>query len=217
MTDRWRLVNNSELYDMLKDPGQRNDLSLQQPEVVRQLQAKYEQYWTSVSAGDSVWRGRPIIGSPQCNEVELCGEDWYPTTGRAPWNQAMVADGVKSLGNWTVRFAAAGVYRFELRRWPREVDAPICGIPTAEKTVDAYLDDRPVRGLLYGGAPKALPVARARLKIGASIQEKDVTPADKVKVFTAKVDAGPADLEATLLDDKGNPLCGAYYLAVRKN
>jgi arylsulfatase A-like enzyme len=216
MTDQWRLVNNSELYDMLKDPGQRNNLASQQPEVFRQLQAKYEQYWASVSAEDSVWRGRPIIGSPQCEEIELCGEDWYPTTGRTPWNQAMVADGVKALGYWTVRFAVAGVYRFELRRWPREVDAPICGVPAVQKAVDAYLNDRPVRGLLYGGASKAVPVARARLRIGAHVQEAEVAPADKVTVFTAKVDAGPADLEACFLDSKGNPLCGAYYLAVGK-
>jgi arylsulfatase A-like enzyme len=217
MTDRWRLVNESELYDVLKDPGQQHDLALQHPDVVRQLQSSYEHYWTSVSAGDKGWRGRPILGSPQCKEVELCGEDWYPTAGRTPWNQAMVANGVKAFGYWTVRFAAAGVYRFEIRRWPREIDAPICGVPAAEKTVDAYLDDRPVRGLLYGGAPRTLPVARARLRIGTNLQEAAVAPGDKVKEFTATVDAGAAEIEATLLDARGNPLCGAYYVAVRKN
>ncbi|MDO8540892.1 MAG: arylsulfatase [Opitutaceae bacterium] len=216
MTARWRLVDEQELYDMTKDPGQQHNIANEHPEVVNQLTKAYRQYWTSVSARDKDWRGRPIIGSPQAVETDLCAEDWYPTQGHCPWNQAAVANGIAAFGHWTVRFTDAGTYRVELRRWPRETDAPMTDVPDGAKTVDAYLNDQPVRGLLYGGAPKALPVARARLKIGASVQEADVGSQDKAKVFTVKVNAGPADLEATLLDKNGKPLCSAYYVYVRR-
>lgn len=217
MTDRWRLVNQQELYDMTNDPGQQRDVAGEHPEVVNTLSNAYEQYWAGVSAGDQGWRGRPIIGSPHAVETDLCAEDWYPTQGPCPWNQAAVANGARVFGRWTVRFAEAGAYRVEIRRWPREADAPMAGVPDAPKNVDAYLNDQPVRGLLYGGALKALPVARARLKIDAGVQEADVDSRDKAKVFTVKVDAGAADIEAALLDKDGNPLCGAYYVYVRRD
>ncbi|MCX7046351.1 MAG: arylsulfatase [Candidatus Sumerlaeota bacterium] len=217
MADRWRLVEQKELHDMTADPGQRRNVAGEHPDVVNKLRNDYQQYWNSVSAMDKGWRGRPIIGSPNAVETELCAEDWYPTKGSCPWNQAAVANGAASFGLWTVRFAEAGAYRVELRRWPRDADAPMAGVPDDTKTVDAWLKDQPVRGLLYGGAPKALPVARARLKIGASVQEADVDSRDKAKVFTVKVDAGPADLETTLLDKDGKALCSAYYVSIRMN
>jgi hypothetical protein len=69
---------------------------------------------------------------------------------------------------------------------------------------------------LYRSAPRALPVAKARLKIGHSIQDADVTAGETVKVFTVEVAAGPADIETTLFDKTGKPLCSAYYVQIRK-
>ncbi len=217
MTERWRLVEDRELYDLTKDPGQRHDVAAEHAEVVSALRNAYKQYWDSVSAADKGWRGRPIIGSSRAVETELCAEDWYPTQGSCPWNQAAVAGGAAAFGHWTVRFAEAGAYRVEVRRWPREAEAPISGIPAGTKTVDACLRGQPVRGLLYGGSPRALPVARARLKIGTSVQEAEVAAQDQAKAFTVTVDAGPADVEASLLDGNGKPLCGAYYVSIRRH
>ena len=216
MTDRWRLVNDKELYDMTTDPGQQRDLARTQPRVVNELHAAYQRYWTSVSARDEGWRGWPIIGSAQATEIGLCAEDWYTTEGSCPWNQAAVARGAAAFGHWPVRIAEAGTYRIEVRRWPREADAPLAGIPVGPKTVDAFLRDQPVIGLLYGDMPKALPVARVRLKIGANVQETAVDNKDKASIFTAKVDPGPTDIEATLLDLDGKPLCSAFYVTISK-
>ncbi len=217
MTDRWRLVNDKELYDMTTDPGQRRDLAGEKPQVVDTLRAAYQRYWSSVSARDAGWRGRPIIGSSQTPEVELCAEDWYPTQGNCPWNQAAVAGGGAAFGHWPVRIAEAGAYRVEVRRWPREADAPLSGIPLDRKTVDAYLPNGPVSGLLYGGAPKALPVARVQLKIGGKVQETTVETSATSASFTAKLELGPVELEATLLDRQGQPLGGACYVYVRRS
>ena len=81
----------------------------------------------------------------------------------------------------------------------------------------ASLDERPVRGLLYGASIRALPVTRAQLKVGASVQEAAVGSSDKCITFTTKVDAGPADIEATLLDESGKAHCSAFYVNVRKS
>ncbi len=217
MTDRWRLVNNRELYDMTADPGQKDDVARTHPQVVGQLQAAYRKYWEDVSANDKGWHGRPIVGSPQAPAVELCSEDWQTTHGSCPWNQAAVARGAAALGCWPVRVDRAGTYRIELRRWPESLNAPITGLARESKTADAFLDGRPVTGLLYGNAGgKALPVAKARLKIGELVKEAEVSATDTAAVFTCELQAGPADIEATLLDKAGKALCSAYYVTVRR-
>lgn len=216
MTDRWRLVNDRELYDIAADPGQQRDLADAESKVVTDLRAAYACYWADVSARDEGWRGRPVIGAAAADVVELCAEDWYPTRGNCPWNQSAVAGGGGLFGRWPVRFAAAGTYRVELRRWPREADAPMAGVPADGGTADAYLSGGPVAHLLYGGRSEALPVARARLKVGDRVQETAVGGADTSASFTVEVGAGPADLEATLLDRDGRPLCGAFYATVRR-
>ncbi len=47
-TERWRLVNNKELYDIAADPYQENDVAQSYPEVVEQLSKSYDQWWVSV-------------------------------------------------------------------------------------------------------------------------------------------------------------------------
>ena len=216
MTDRWRLVNRNELYDMAADPGQKSNVAEKHPDVVRRLQAAYERYWASVSARDHQWQGRPVLGSPHQEETYLSSETWSPTKGFCPYSQGIVAAGRACFGLWPVRVAEAGVYRIELRRWPREVDAPISGVPAGSKTVDAYLNDKPIEGTLYPAVPRALPVRKVRLKVGKSVKEADVTGKETAKVFTVELSAGPAEIETRLLDGDGSPLCGAYFVYVRR-
>jgi len=216
MTDHWRLVNDQELYDMTNDPGQQRDVARQHPQVVNELQVAYQRYWASVSAQDAGWRGRPVIGTSHAPEVELSAEDWFSTQGNCPWNQAAVASGATVFGRSPVRFAEAGTYLVEVRRWPREADAPLAGVPAGKHPVDAQLDDGPVTGLLYGGVPRSLPVARVRLKVGMRVQEAAVGSRDRLVAFTTKVEPGSADIEATLLDETGKALCSAFYVSIRK-
>lgn len=46
-TERWRFVNNQQLYDIQQDPGETKDVSQQFPEVVSQLRKSYDQWWDS--------------------------------------------------------------------------------------------------------------------------------------------------------------------------
>ena len=63
---------------------------------------------------------------------------------------------------------------------------------------------------------RALPVTRVELKIVGQTQTAKVSDAETVMVFTVDMAACPADIEATLLDNDGKALCGAYYVSVRK-
>lgn len=44
-TQRWRLVDNTKLYDISKDRGQKKDVSAEYPEVVQALSKSFDQWW----------------------------------------------------------------------------------------------------------------------------------------------------------------------------
>ncbi len=48
-TSRWRLVDNSKLYDISADPGQLKDVAEDYPEVISDLNQKYDRWWDSTS------------------------------------------------------------------------------------------------------------------------------------------------------------------------
>jgi Sulfatase len=216
MTERWRLVNDCELYDLNQDPGQRRNIAAENPEQLNRLRKAYQIYWADVSMNDSGWRGRPVIGTKTAPETHLCAEEWFSTRGNCPWNQGAIANGVAATGYWTVRFAEAGNYRVEVRRWPQELETAIVGIPTGKKIPDAWMNGKPVVGTLYQGNPRALPVSRVELQVGDQIHKADVGETDSVKVFKVAMPAGPAKIEATFLDEAGKALCGAYYVSIKR-
>lgn len=44
-TQRWRLVNNRELYDISRDPYEVNDVSAEHPRALAELRAAYDRWW----------------------------------------------------------------------------------------------------------------------------------------------------------------------------
>jgi hypothetical protein len=69
-----------------------------------------------------------------------------------------------------------------------------------------------------GGYPAgvALPIAKARLRIGDFDRSADVKPDDKGITFSMPLKAGRTQLHTWLLDDKGQELCSAFYAEVRR-
>lgn len=118
MTDRWRLVNNRELYDIKADPGQQTNLIEKHPEVAASLAAFYDGWWDDVSR-----RNRDVtlhyLGAEQENPVHLNTHDWLPPMhGALPWNQPMVSSRNVGNGTWHVRVVRAGRYAITLRERP---------------------------------------------------------------------------------------------------
>ncbi|QBG46725.1 N-acetylgalactosamine-4-sulfatase [Verrucomicrobia bacterium S94] len=123
MTERWRLVDGKELYDILKDPGQKTDIAEQYPEVVERLRGSYETWWADVSREHNL-TSYMIIGSDKSPIVKLCSHDWL--VEQIPWNQAQIMHGMYAKkAHWAVETEHAGIYEFSLRRWPVEADLPI--------------------------------------------------------------------------------------------
>ena len=101
---------------------------------------------------------------------------------------------------WNLLVERVGDYEFALTRWP----------PEAGAALDVALT-HPI------GQGKALPIAKARLKIGDFDQSKPVIPGDKSVVFTVPLKAGRIRLQTWFYDPSGNELCGAFYvMAYRK-
>lgn len=123
LKDRWRLIDGKELYDLGKDPAQREDVAAAHPEVVEKLRALYEPFWKSVSP-----RMTPVaidLGGPLENPTVLCSQDWYLRQGNPPWNFGMIKRLPRLTGPWNVDVKNAGRYRFTLRQWPVEADVAV--------------------------------------------------------------------------------------------
>ena len=140
------------------------------------------------------------LGAAEENPVTLTAADWANVYCD---NMQNVRAGLERNAPWHVRVERDGDYEIALRRWPKEADAAMsAGVP-------------PFKGV-DGGLPagKALPVAKARLKIGGFDGTREVGAGDKECVFRVPLKAGKATLETWLYDAGGKELCGAYFAYV---
>jgi len=198
---KWRLVGGEELYDVGTDPGQQHNVAQQHPEVVDQMRQHYEKWWSEVSPNlDNYY---PItIGSDQENPTQLSSVDW---AGVYCDNQGNIRGCVMDSGPWHIVVARGGTYDISLRRWPAESGLAI----TAEAPPFQGVDGTMPKG-------KALPVAKAWLKIGNFEQAKPVGKHDKEVTFTAALKSGRTTLQTWFYDANGKELCGAYYAHVHR-
>jgi arylsulfatase A-like enzyme len=195
MTDRWRLVNGKELYDINADPGQEEDLAEENSGVVTRLRKAYDDWWSDTSKRFGEYC-EIIIGSDNENPSVLTCHDWHSIEGvrQAHSNQAGVRDGEQNSGFWAVEIARDGEYEFSLRRWPAEVDAPI-------------------NAAIPGG--KAINATRARLKIAHVDSTVQVRAGARAVTFKVRLKAGKTRLQTWFTNDRGDSW-GAYYLYVKR-
>jgi arylsulfatase A-like enzyme len=217
MTSRWRLVDNQELYDIQEDPGQKRNVIADHPDVVAKIRKEFEAYWAHVTPGDRD-RVAAIVGDDRDPETFLHASDWY--LPMPPWNHAAVAAGPAAAGDWRIRAARDGIYRFEVRRWPREADAPLAGVPEIHKTVDAWDPGGPKPDLIYGNTKTrfaTLPVAAVRLTVGESDRTLPVPKDAREVSFNVELEKDRVlPVKAELLDSAGKVLAGGYYVYCRK-
>src|SRR5262249_22131317 len=122
MTDRWRLINGKELYDLPADPGQKKDVAAQHAAVVAELRKAYEGWWTDISRRFDEYC--PIVvGSEKENPTPLCCHDWHGEQALA--GQERVRKGVVANGFGALEVARAGKYEITLRQQPEAAKCPI--------------------------------------------------------------------------------------------
>ena len=201
ISHKWRLTRQNaqsefELYDVINDRAQENNVLAKHPEVVKELKSHYEEWWQEISSQTNDYCPAVIGVQP---ETILYSHDWITKNG-SPWHQNNVLNGNPGSGISAVRFAKAGRYRVELRRWPREDGGAIDGRDskgrgTAHKIVKATLAIKGV-GDWETAVPSGENHAAFEVDIEADHEAKDTT------------------LKTTLVDDTGKVVTGAFYVYI---
>ena len=103
-SQRYKLVNGKELYDMTADPAEKNDLAAQHPDVVAAMRAGYEAWFRDVSGTRGYAPPRIVLGTPHENPSVLTRQDWRAAES---WHDGHV-------GYWEVTVARSGAFNILL-------------------------------------------------------------------------------------------------------
>jgi arylsulfatase A-like enzyme len=100
MSQHHKLVDGKELYDLIADPLEKEDIAAEHPEIVAQMRKAYEEWFADVSASRGYDPPRIHIGTPHENPVVLTRQDWRGAQG---WDDS-------NRGHWLLYVANAGSY-----------------------------------------------------------------------------------------------------------
>ena len=139
---RWKLLHPSgfgrerfegepkfELYDVVDDPGETNNLIDEQPKVFARLKKSYDRWFDDVSSTrpDNYAPPRIHVGTPHENPIVLTRQDWRGGT----W-------GPDSIGHWELHVAKAGRYDVRLLFDPKDAtesaELKIAGVTKSAET-----------------------------------------------------------------------------------
>jgi arylsulfatase A-like enzyme len=124
-TQRWKLVDGKELYDLGGDPAEKTDVAASQPEVVARLRGEYEKWFADVSS-KGYDPPRMSIGTRHQHSVVLTRQDWRGP--KAAWTP-------EAIGHWEVSVAEATNYevkaRIERRKEPARITMSLNGASLA--------------------------------------------------------------------------------------
>ena len=207
MSNKMRLVNGTELYDISKDPGQENDIASQFPEKVKKMRGHYNEWWSSVSTEFNQF---PIIilGSDNQNPIELTCHDTHVHDSKIPWNQNYIREAKKNPfgGEFTVQFEQSGSYSIELSRWPFESDLAINDAVEGRKATlsTESLSDGRTMNFKSGG-----------VRIGAWEKTLKVESGAKTLSFKGNFTKGKTNMSAWFTNDE-NVDWGAFYIRVTR-
>jgi len=104
-TERHRLVvqrKRAELYDMIADPGEGNDIAQQRPDVAKKLEAAYDG-WLEDVTGRGIDRPPIPVGYPQMKRVEM-------TVPEATWHGGLKFGGRHANNNWVTNWVSTDAH-----------------------------------------------------------------------------------------------------------
>jgi len=94
-----------ELFDISKDPFEKNDIAARHPEIIEKMKRDYEAWFKDVSSTCGFAPPRIYLGTPYENPTTLTRQDWRGAKG---WSD-------KDLGYWEVKVVHTGRYAVTLR------------------------------------------------------------------------------------------------------
>jgi arylsulfatase len=197
----WRYLEAVALYDLETDPAQEHNIIDQHPDIAKQMETMLNTWWQRVEpyANEIQYI---TIGSDQENPMMLTACEWKDVFVD---QQKQVRIGERKNSYWHLEIERAGTYQFELRRWPEESDLHLREACPPVQLTDGYLE---------GGV--SLPIARARMMMHGEWFTQEVEPGAESAVFTLELEPGRELLHTWFDDDCGQPICGAYYVYVKR-
>ncbi|MFC1763364.1 hypothetical protein ACFL6U_14960 [Planctomycetota bacterium] len=190
MWKKWRLVKDSELYNLSSDPGQTTNVANKHPDVLSHMQDYYRRWRQDANKG-YIQKRYIHLGSEAQNPLMLYSSDWH---GAYADNMNNLLAGNR-IGSWEVLVEKTGMYEFTLSRWH-----PASGMALTGSMKDT-------RGRNRG----ALCIKQTRLRIG-DYDRTISTETDQAEVtFKVELPEGIHKIETWFMDEKGKQLCSAYY------
>tara|TARA_R110000868_G_scaffold89427_1_gene248936 strand:- start:226 stop:2028 length:1803 start_codon:yes stop_codon:yes gene_type:complete len=204
MSTNWRLVNGEELYNIIDDEGQTNDVAGQYPEIVAKMQAFYDSWWTSIEP--DIGYAEIPLGHPQANPTLITVHDMH-TNDNIPWNQVQIREG-KSLpeGFYSVKIQESGRYRFKLYRYPPESGLNM-NASVQEITGTSYIETLPQGTSIQ---PISATVELENVKL-----EGKANPNEPFAQLEGELEKGSYKLLSTFTTASGERI-PAYYTLVEK-
>lgn len=160
MTDQWRLVNQSELYDMRSDGQQQRNVAEQHPDVVDRLTKFYDAWWKDVSVRFDEYVRIPL-GSKSAPTVQLNCHDWH---GSAIAYQQGLGSAPLANGWWAVDVKEPGKYRVMLRDRPARVEHPLTAVAAKVRVGDVESESKVSPGASSVQFHLELPAGPARFE-----------------------------------------------------
>jgi arylsulfatase A-like enzyme len=105
-----------ELFDIPNDPFEQTDLAAKEPQIVRDLKVRYDEWYQDVKGARNFVRPRIHLGSDRENPTVLTRQDWRGT--KAGW-------GPTDLGHWDVTVERTGRYRITVTFEPAKTDRKV--------------------------------------------------------------------------------------------
>lgn len=199
--NKWRFLEDQRLYNLKEDPHQDVDVAAQNPDVVAKMRKKLDEWWSEVEP-IVMEPQRVIIGSSHENPMMLTACEWLDVFVD---QQVQIRAGVRKNGIWHLEVSEPGLYRFELRRWPRESELPlVASLPPTKVTDGQYR-----RGV-------SLPIASARIEIGGIELQKQIEAEQQEVSFDMELKQGNSTLQTWFIDEDQQPISGAYYVYVAR-
>ncbi|MBT6055619.1 MAG: N-acetylgalactosamine-4-sulfatase, partial [Planctomycetaceae bacterium] len=225
MSQQWRLINGSQLFEIKKDPGQTEDVAANHPQQVKKMKAFYDSWWAELEP-TFLQTTEIYLGAQEAPRVTLTCHDWIG--GTPPWNQHMVRaamgyrqkkSGQKNQGEadvsqaasgsfWAVKVMEPGTYTFELRRWPTEANKSLASsLPAGAAVPGASKAFRETPG-------EAIPIVSAGLRINGDVKSTVLVAKDNQSVqMSLPLQPGSYELAPFFKTEDGKEV-GAYYCIV---
>ncbi len=210
-TQKWRLINGEELYDIDKDREQRDNVASQHPEIIEELREAYEEWWKLVSPKFNESISHVIGPLPSY----ITGHDLVTPSAINAWNQQLIREGYLAAGHYEIYVKESAHYRIRLYRWPLEQNRPItAGIEGDDiEFCKEYIDEKDWP--LYTGG-LALDIGHATIGIQEQHLQAEVNQEDVYIEFNVDLEEGETLLKPLFVSKSEDYVVSPYFVHIEQ-